>query len=168
MPHEQISRFLTALSFATLTYAVLMTAPACGSRSGGPTGPSTVHVESTVPPLPPPVPAPPPPPPPGLRAIVIGEELSDTLMGHGDQKFYQVTAPFDGTLVLRVGWDHHQGILSVKVENTWFQPSPGDGSALVAEMAVDAGRSYMVRIADAAPWDYDDLRLPFVVTARMK
>ena len=39
---------------------------------------------------------------------------------------------------------------------------------IVAKLPVIAGGKYSVTVADAAPWDYDDLLLPFVLTTSME
>lgn len=110
-------------------------------------------------------PAPPSLPPfQGGRQISVGEEVADTLLAHGAQMLYQLTVPRDGTLILRVSWEPHRGLVDLKVADTWFMASPPDYSPLVARLSVTAGRTYSVRIVDAYPWDYDDLYLPFVVT----
>jgi len=35
-------------------------------------------------------------------------------------------------------------------------------------MFVSAGQTYSVKISDGAPWDYDDLNLPFVMTTSIE
>jgi hypothetical protein len=95
--------------------------------------------------------------------------VTDTLTGHGTARFYQLTVPSDGTLIVRVSWDPHRGSLELELADRRFASSPPDWSPpVVGELSVAAGRTYSVKIADAAPWDYDDLNLPFVVTATIR
>ncbi len=109
----------------------------------------------------------PPSPPPvqGGRQISIGEEVTDTLTAHGAEMLYQLMAPRDGTLILRLSWERRRGLLELRLADTRFTASPPDWSPpIVAELSVAAGRTYSVRIMDGAPWDYDDLYLPFILT----
>ena len=118
-----------------------------------------------------PAPAPPsvPPPPQPPRQITVGEDFTDTLMGHGTEKLYQLTAPADGTLIVRLSWEPHRGLLELGLADRSFASSPPDWSPpIVGELSVAAGRTYSVKISDGAPWDYDDLNLPFVVTTSIK
>ncbi len=146
----------------TIAICLLILASACGSggtEMGTPTGPSVV-----------PSPTPPssPVPPQGGRQISVGEEVTGTLEGHGAGQLYELTAPSDGTLMGRLIWDPHQGVLELRLADTQFFASPSYGSPIVGELSVAAGRTYSVKIADGAPWDYDDLSLSFVVTTSIE
>ena len=116
-----------------------------------------------------PTPPPSPPQPQGGRQISVGEDFTDTLTTHGTERLYQLTAPSDGTLIVRLSWEPHRGLLELKLADMQFSASPPDWSPpIVGELSVAAGRTYSVKISDGAPWDYDDLNLPFVVTTSIK
>jgi hypothetical protein len=107
--------------------------------------------------------------PQGGRQISVGEEVTDTLTAHGAEKLYQLTAPSDGTLILRLSWEPHRGLLDLKVGNAVFQASQPDWlPPIVAKLSVTAGQTYPVWIMDGAPWDYDPLNLPFVLTTSIQ
>jgi hypothetical protein len=151
-----MKRTFAAMVFAgvgTIAACPLILASACGSGGreiGTPTGPSVV-------------------PPQGGRQISVGEEVTDTLTVHGTQKLYQLTAPSDGTLIVRLSWEPHRGLLELTLADRSFASSPPDWlPPIVGELSVAAGRTYSVKIADGAPWDYDDLYLPYVVTTSME
>ena len=146
----------------TIAACLLVVASGCGSGGrdlGTPTEPSVVQ------------PTPPPslPPTQGGLQISIGEEVTGTLEGHGTKMLYQLTAPSDGTLIVRLSWEPHRGLLELEVADRSFASSPPDWSPpIVGELSVTAGRTYSVTIADGAPWNYDDLNLPFVMTTSIK
>ena len=154
--------FAAMIPVRTIAACLLVGGWNCGS--GGrdlrtPAGPSVAQ------------PTPPPslPPPQGGRQITVGEEFTDTLIGHGTARLYQLTAPSDGTLIVRLSWEPHRGLLELEVADRSFASSPPDWSPpIVGELSVTAGRTYSVKIADGAPWDYDDLNLPFVMTTSIK
>jgi len=161
-----MKRILATMIFAgvgTIAACLLILASACGSGGrefGTPMGPSVV-----------PTPAPPPslPPSQGGRQISVGEEVTGTLEGHGAGQLYQLTAPSDGTLIVRLSWEPHRGLLELKLADMQFTASPPDWSPpVVGELSVAAGRTYSVKISDGAPWDYDDLNLPFVMTTSIE
>jgi hypothetical protein len=147
------------MKFAAALLCLSVLASACesgGRELGTPSGPSVG-----------PSPGPPSSPPPfqGGRQISVGEEVTGTLTAHGTEMLYELTAPSDGTLILRLSWETHRGLLELRLAGTTFAASPPDWSPpIVARLSVAAGRTYPVRIMDGAPWDYDDLSLPFVVT----
>ena len=112
------------------------------------------------------VPAPPPPePPPSTRVIRIGEKVEDTLVGHGSHTTYELTAPSDGLLVAQLSWNTGQGSLELWLEDTQFAHY---SSPTVGRLHVSAGRKYRLRVSDSAPWDYDDLFVPFALTISME
>jgi len=138
---------------------LLVLASACTEGGGGfptPTRPSTV-----------PSPAPPQPPSQVPRVISVGEEVKDTLTFHGDQRAFELTAPSTGTLIARVSWERNRGLLELMLADRRFGPSTPEG-AIVGTLLVVAGQTYRVRIADGAPWDYDDLFLPFALTTSVE
>jgi hypothetical protein len=78
---------------------------------------------------------------------------------------YELTAPRDGTLLVRLAWEPHQGLLELNVANIPFTAA---SPPLIARIRVAAAQKYFVRVLDGAPWDYDDLRLPFVLTTSIE
>ena len=48
-----------------------------------------------------------------LSAITVGKEVTGTLEVHGAENVYVLTAPSDGTLVARLGWEPTQGRLQL-------------------------------------------------------
>jgi len=96
----------------------------------------------------------------------VGETVTGVFCEHGLESVYVLTAPSDGTLILRLGWDRSRGVLELRVGETLFAPPPG--SQIEAKLPVIAGHQYRVSVADAAPWDYDVLFLPFVLTTSIQ
>jgi hypothetical protein len=143
----------------------LVLAAACGREGifALPTVPS--RAASPTPPT-----APPPPlaPPDQVRQITVGTEVEGLLTAHGGSTFFALTAPLDGMLVARVSWDRSRGVLEMNLAGTRFGPIPGDRSFIVGELSVVAGQRYQIVVADGAPWDYDNLYLPFVLATAMK
>jgi len=99
--------------------------------------------------------------------ISVGEEVKDTLTFHGDQRVFELTAPSEGTLVARVRWERSQGVLDLMLGDRWFGDSSPEGS-IVGMLLVVAGQRYRVQVADAVPWDYDDLFVRFVLTTSLE
>jgi hypothetical protein len=96
----------------------------------------------------------------------VGEEVAGTLAVHGSEDVFELTAPSNGTLTARLSWAPTQGRLEL-----WFGdilPSQPDGPPIVAEIHVAAGRKYVVKVVDGAPWDYDNMFLPYVLTTALK
>ena len=110
------------------------------------------------------IPAPSPPAPAG-RAITVGEAVSDTLTEHGTHRLFELTAPSDGTLEAQLSWDRHQGSLELWIEDAQFVTSV---SPAIGKLRVAAGRTYRVRVEDAAPWDYDALAVSFTLTTALE
>jgi hypothetical protein len=81
---------------------------------------------------------------------------------------FDLTAPADGTLVVRLGWDSRQGRLELGLADRWLIPLPPDWSSIVGQLPVAAARTYRLRVADGAPWDYDDRVLPFVLATSIE
>ncbi len=94
--------------------------------------------------------------------IGICEDVADTLTFHGDQRVYELTAPFDGTLVARVSYEPGQSWLVLRLADRWFFSSPP--GEIIGTLEVVAGQQYRVQVADGPAWDYDELFLPFVLT----
>jgi hypothetical protein len=110
--------------------------------------------------------APPPPPPPAElrrgKPIGFGERVGGTLTHHGDEELFEVTAPADGLLVVSVTFDATAGRIELGLNEKAFA---SDGGRVDGRLQVVAGLRYVISVSDGAPWDYDDLRLPFVVAA---
>jgi hypothetical protein len=143
---------------------VLILASACGGSSTLPSGPSPVPTPTQPPPLPP---TPPLSPPEG-RVISIGEEVNDTLTFNGAEKVFELTAPSDGTLVIRLSWEPSQGRLELELADTRFAHFPENWSPIVGNLPVLVGGTYRVTVTDGAPWDYGGLFLPFVLTTSIE
>lgn len=159
---------------AAVALGVVLIAMACGESGPGLdtlAGPSRSRQEPPLSPEVPsvPNPTPPPEPVPIVRRIQIGDIVADTLVGHGNKLLYEVVAPATGTLTLHLEWKWRDGLLSMKVGEEHFTAFPPDWAPPIAgRLPVDAGQSYRVTVLDAAPWDYDDLRLPFLLTATLQ
>jgi hypothetical protein len=97
------------------------------------------------------------------REINVGDEVNETLTFHGDEKLFELTAPSDGTLVVRLSWDPNQGRLALDLADREFANFPENWSPIIGTLPVRAGEKYLVTVADGAPWDYDALFLPFVL-----
>jgi hypothetical protein len=139
--------------------SLLIVASACGSGTSMPPTPVVPPVAPTPTPAPSPVP---PPPPQTGRVIAVGDTIADTLTEHGTERVYVLTAPADGTLMVRLTWEAHRGLLEIRIGSALFAASPPDWvPPVVARLAVVKGQTYLVRIIDGAPWDYDVLDLPF-------
>ena len=81
---------------------------------------------------------------------------------------FELTAPADGALVVRVDWNPTQGRLQLELADRLFANFPDNLSPVLGSLPVLVGGKYRVRISDGAPWDYDDLVLPFVMTTSME
>jgi hypothetical protein len=99
--------------------------------------------------------------------IRVGEVVSGVLTANGDSRVYALIARTRGTVTLRVTWDPRHGALELWIGDRLLVPS-GDGSPIVARVRVIAGEKYGVRVADAAPWDYGGLYLPFTLSASIE
>jgi hypothetical protein len=145
----------------TSLLVMLLTASACGSGTPAP----TPVVPPVIPPAVTPTPRPTPPPPQTGRVIVVGDPIVDTLTEHGTERDYLLTAPADGTLIVRLTWEPHRGLLEIRIANALCGATPPDWAPpIVGRIAVVKGQTYLLRIIDAAPWDYDILNLPFSAT----
>jgi hypothetical protein len=141
---------------------LLMLASACGGGGTLPSGPSPGSTPAQLPP------STPPPSPPAGRVISVGDEVNDTLTFNGADRVFEVTAPSDGTLVVRLSWDPSQGRLELELADRRFAHFPDNWSPIVGNLPVLVGGRYRVRVADGAPWDYGGLFLPFVLTTSLE
>src|SRR5262245_34186675 len=136
----------------TFVYCLGLTIAACDGEPRLP-APQPTPVEAPTPP-----PSPEPPAPEPAQQIRVGEEVKATLRGHGHEIRYELTAPSNGVLVVRLTWDTTVGRLELGLaEKQFVSPSP-----LTGRVSVAAELKYQVSVADGNPWAYDDLVLPFV------
>jgi hypothetical protein len=68
-----------------------------------------------------------------------------------------VWEPSDGFLVVRLSWNATQGSLELWLDDQQFTGT----SLIVGKLRVAAGSTHRIKIADAAPWDYDDFHVRF-------
>jgi len=101
---------------------------------------------------------------PAAQQINVGEEVNNTLTVHGERKVYDLTALSDGTLVVHLSWDPQKGRVELEIGETHWA---GEG-AIVAKLPVVIGGHYSLIVGDGAPWDYDVLHLPFVMTTSIE
>ena len=100
---------------------------------------------------------------PGRSPILVGQPVTGTLMSNGAQHHFELTATSSGTLTVTVSWDRDNGVIQLNVGSGQFGPELGN--PLTGRIAVVAGEKYLVTVADAAPWDYHGLRLPYAFTS---
>jgi hypothetical protein len=137
---------------------------ACGLVSG--CGPPTLAEPTPVgPPAVTPVPPPPGPSPIRGTPITIGEEFRGLLTAHGTENILEVTAGSDGMLAVSVTWDPRLGRIEVWVGDEMFGQHTQD--RITGLLPVLSGEKYLLRVRDGAPWDYDDLSLPFVLSTSL-
>jgi len=98
------------------------------------------------------------------REISVGEEVHDVLTFHGQSKVFQLTAPSDGKLVVHLSWEPGQGRLELDFADMVFGSDP----PIAGELRVSAGQQVSLTVADGAPWDYDELFLPFFLTTSIE
>ncbi len=84
---------------------------------------------------------------------------------HGVSYLYELTAPASGTLTVRLSWDANRGSLELWLADALCAPK---SSPTVAQLLVAAGQKYRIKVADAAAWDYDELKLPFKLTTSIE
>jgi hypothetical protein len=121
------------------------------------------------------------------QQITFGRELTDTFIGN--PLIYALSAPSDGTLIVRLDWDPSKGsddIAHLMLIMGECAVPPGRGypscpnaqetrgpdplwSALViARMTVSAGQTYRVIVDEGlAPWDYG-FNQPFTLIAAIE
>lgn len=126
----------------------------------------------TARPSPPIAPAPGPPPAlpkPVVRAIAVGDEVTDTFTG--TDLFFEVVAPADGTLVGELSWDpfRTESALALMLADVRFAPDLHDWnrwSPIVGRVPVVAGGRYSIIVSRGETWsEYDD---PFVLKTWME
>ena len=98
--------------------------------------------------------------------IAIGTPVNGMLAIHGSAVQYQVVAPRTGTLALGVSWNRSQGLVDVLFASNML-PRPLTAPPFNARVPVQAGQSYVIRVADGSPSDAGTLNLPFTLTAVM-
>jgi hypothetical protein len=73
------------------------------------------------------------------REISVGEEINDTLTFHGDGRLFELTAPSDGTLVVRLSWDPARGRLELALADTRFAHFPDNWSEEIDRFELQLG-----------------------------
>jgi hypothetical protein len=72
-------------------------------------------------------------------------------------------------LIVLLSWEPHGGLLELGMAETLFTASPLDWSPpILGKLSVAAGRTYRVTVTNGAPWDYDELNLPYLLTTSME
>ena len=139
-----------------LLLCLVVGAPACAPAPEGPPAAPSPSFESPAPPAPAPGSAP--------RPISLGDQIHDALTLHGTERRFEVTVRSDGTLVVHLSWPPERGRLELTAgEMQWTGAGVSE-----AAMAVEAGRTYRLSVADGAPWDYGDFFVPFVLTTSIR
>ena len=141
-----------------MLFSLVVLAVACGSSN---------HAMPTSPSVPPTAGPPPAPTPPGSASpvrISVGQDVAGAMDQHGVQDVFELTAPRDGTLVVRLSWDRAQGRLSLSTLDFRLYVRT-ETPPIIATLPVVAGDAYRLRVADADPWDYDIFHLRYVLTA---
>jgi hypothetical protein len=100
------------------------------------------------------------------RAISVGEAVQGRLDAHGLVNVFELTAPRDGTLLVRLSWTPTQGSLELWLAGI-LSPR-GDSPPVTGQLPVIAGGKYLLRVSDHAAWDYDELHLPYELTTAME
>jgi hypothetical protein len=136
---------------------LLVVAAACGGGDTLPGGPSPIPSGGA--------PADAVPAPPAIRVISVGEEVNGRV-DSSVPRLFDVIAPTDGTLAVRLAWEAAQPTLRLDVAASRFIPLAPDGSSpIVGRLSVGAGRTYRIRVShDLSPWDYGSVDQPFVLT----
>lgn len=141
-----------------LTICFLVLSCGCGSQSGRPATPVQPTVSTPLPAA-----------PIVRQTLIVGEEVTDALIGHGTDRLYQITAPLDGTLGVHVSWDPSRGRLQLRLADARFAShESGTLHSIDGELVVQGGHIYFLTITDGAPWDSDDLDLPFVLKTTIR
>jgi hypothetical protein len=141
---------------STLLCLVVLAA-ACGSDSG-------TEVSTPTSPPPPVVPAPTGSWGPAIR-VAVGQEVKAILEDHGAKHTFELTAPTSGTLITRVTWLGGELLALWAGGVSLVQTSQ---SPMLGRLAVIAGETYRLTLADGAPWDYDNLTVPYVLTTHIE
>jgi hypothetical protein len=78
------------------------------------------------------------------------------------ERLFEITGKADGALTLSLTWDPSRGAIELWLDDRGVQGNPP--GRIASTLPIVRGQRYLLRVADAAPWDYDDLHLPFVLT----
>jgi hypothetical protein len=141
----------------TALLGLLVFCAACDSHSGRPaTSPSAPSATVGAPTGPSEI----------AREIAVGQEVRGTLDVHGTRDVFELTAPSDGTLVVRLSWPSTQGRLELWLDDALSSQAPNP--PVVGQVTIVAGRKYRVTVADSAAWDYDTFSLPYVFTTAIQ
>ena len=135
------------MKYLRTSLCLLLISSGCTSN-GSPTGPQSTSR-----------PGPASPAPPGYTQIAVGQVVTAALKGNGAQHHFELTALSNGTLTVTVSWDNRDGIVELRLGSKQFGYELGN--PLTGRVTVVAGQKYLVTIADAAPWDYHGLHLPY-------
>jgi hypothetical protein len=125
-----------------------------------PPGPGWICVNGGwMPPSSPPA----PPAPPTPQKIAVGERVQGTLfVSPGGPLLFELTADADGTLEARLDWDRSVDDLVLGFTN-------GTSYFEVGTISLTAGRTYLLRVDYAVPWDYVHfVDVPFVLTTSFR
>ena len=121
------------------------------------------------------------------QQITLGRELTDTFIGN--PLIYALSAPSDGTLIVRLDWDPSKGsddiahLMLIMGEcavppgrgypscpsaQETHGPGPLGSAPVIARMTVSAGQKYRVIVDEGlAPWDYG-FNQPFTLIAAIE
>ena len=118
-------------------------------------------VDRSLPPFIQPADTPPPSAPPianqGAEPITVGQEVKGVFKG--SQLTYELTPAHNGTLVATLRWDpfFNGSLLVLQMDRTEFKPVSPNWSPVSGELAVVAGRKYMLAVnPGGTDWFYDD------------
>lgn len=100
--------------------------------------------------------------------ISVGDQVTGILGADELDLLFELTAPFDGALVVQLSWDPSLRNLQLYLEDEVFFALPPEWSWTTGALQVVAGRTYRVWISDPARWDYGQLAVPFVLTTSMQ
>ena len=101
---------------------------------------------------------------PLIKTLDVGQEIKDSLTSHGDRRAYELTAPSDGTLVVRLNWERDYP-LELHLADSRLAGRIGP---MTNRLTVVAAQKYIVSVHDGAPWDIDELLLPFALKATIE
>jgi hypothetical protein len=99
--------------------------------------------------------------------IPIGTPVSGALTTRGGDVLYQVIPPRTGILVLGVSWNKSAGALDVLFASNVL-PRPIGAAPYNARFPVQAGQTYVLRIADGGGAAVGTPNVPFMVTTAIE
>ena len=106
-----------------------------------------------------------------MRQISVGEEVN-AVLNFGDEKLFDLTAPRDGILVVRLSFDPQEGWAGLTVENRRFFPYETPKAAPISvKLPVVAGRTYRIGVWDPTFWEFSAPNvplMPFVLTTAIE